>query len=52
MFESKKRVSDANNEEGMDLYKRYEYDEALKRYKNNVNITEGLEKKRYTDEEL
>ena len=45
-------VSERNSDEGKKLFKEKNYDEAMKKYRMNINITEGLEKKKYSEEEL
>lgn len=50
-MESKQILFDRNKNEGRELFKNKNYVEAIKKYKNIINITTGNDKKKFSVEE-
>ena len=44
-------ISERNGKDAKLLFEKKDYEEAIKKYKLTLNITENLEKKRYSEEE-
>ena len=50
-MESKELVYQRNKKEGKELFQSKDYDNAIKKYKNIINITSGIDKKKYSEGE-